>query len=99
MVIQFKTDKNIPGSEEYTVQFITQIQTDLSRYRHHVNEIKVYLSDEEVQNGCHTNACLLWATVEGHKTFEISGRGDTPEQAVGSSLVELKLTLNLLLGS
>lgn len=99
MTIQFKTDKSIDGSEEFTTQFVAQISEELSRYYHHINKIKVYLCDDDLQDGHHANSCLLEAVVEGQDAFEISSSGNTPEQTINRTLSELKRKLNVSLGS
>jgi hypothetical protein len=50
MIIQFKTDKNLNGTEDFTASYIAQIVDELSRYSHQITRIEVHLSDEDGNN-------------------------------------------------
>ncbi len=99
MIIQFNTDKNINGNEEFTAPYVTQIEEELSRYSHQISRIEVHLSDQDgSKNGLHAMRCMMEARVEGRKPIAVSNQADTHDQAVGGALDKLTASLDTMLG-
>ena len=99
MTIQFNTDKNVNGNEEFTAPYITHIEEKLSRYSHRITRIEVHLSDEDgSKNGLNTSRCLLEARLEGRQPIAVTHQADTYDQAVLGALDKLTTSLTSLLG-
>lgn len=99
MTIQFNTDKNINGNEEFTAPYVSQIEDELSRYSHQITRIEVHLSDEDGnKNGLNAMRCMLEARVEGRKPITVTNQADTHDQAVGGALDKLTTSLDTILG-
>jgi ribosome-associated translation inhibitor RaiA len=99
MIIQFNTDKNVHGSEEFTAPYVTQIEEELSRYSDQITRIEVHLSDEDGnKSGLHAMRCMIEARVEGKQPIAVTNKDDTYDQAVGGALDKLAASLDTLFG-
>jgi ribosome-associated translation inhibitor RaiA len=99
MTIQFNTDNNIHGSEEFTAPYVAQIEEELSRYSHQISRVEVHLSVADGnKNGLHAMRCMMEARVEGRKPIAVTNQADTHDQAVGGALDKLNTSLNTILG-
>lgn len=97
MTIQFNTDKNINGTEEFVAPFITQIEDELKRFSSHITRIEVHLSDENgKKEGLNDIRCLLEARLEGKQPIAVSNQGDSFEQAVSGAIEKLKTSLETI---
>jgi len=99
MTIQFNTDKNIPGNEEFTVPYASMLERELRRYSHQITRLEVHLSDEDgPKDGLQTKRCLLETRMEGRQPFTVSNQADTYDQAVSGALDKLTTSLDTILG-
>jgi len=99
MTIQFNTDKNINGNEEFTAPYIAQIEDELSRYSHQITRIEVHLSDEDGnKNGLNAMRCMIEARLEGRQPVAVINQADTHDQAVGGALDKLTTSLDSIIG-
>ncbi|HTO15438.1 MAG TPA: hypothetical protein VLZ83_06690 [Edaphocola sp.] len=90
MTIQFNTDKNLNGTEEFTAPFINQIEDELKRFSSHITRIEVHLSDENgKKEGLNDLRCLMEARMEGRQPIAVSNQADTSEQAVSGAIGKL----------
>ena len=99
MTIQFNTDKNVKGTEDFTSPLITLIEDELKRFNSQITRIEVHLSDEDGdKDGRKAKRCLLEARLSGMNPIAVSSQSDTEEQAVSESLNKLKSSLKTILG-
>lgn len=99
MTIQFNTDKNITGSEEFTTPYIFQIEDALSRFSDRITRIEVHLSDEDgSKNGAGTRRCMLEARIQGRQPIAVTHTANTYGQAVSGAVNKLKAALDTILG-
>ncbi len=98
MTIQFNTDKNINGTEEFTAPYIAQIESELNRFSDHITRIEVHLSDEDGhKEGLNAKRCLLEARLEGRQPIAVSSQADTHDQAVSGALDKLTASLDTIM--
>ncbi len=99
MTIQFNTDKNIVGKEEFIAPFKALIKDELTRYSHQITRLEAHLSDEDgPKEGMKTKRCLLEARLEGRQPFTVTNQADTYDQAVSGALDKLTTSLDTILG-
>ncbi len=99
MTIQFNTDKNINGSEEFAAPYIDQIEDALSRFSTKITRIEVHLSDEDgAKNGVDAIRCMIEARIQGRKPIAVTHQADTHKQAMSGALDKLTTSLDTLLG-
>ena len=99
MTIQFNTDKNIDGNEEFTAPYVAQIEEELSRFSHQITRIEVHLSDEDGnKDGLHAMRCMIEARVEGRQPIAVTNQSDTSDQAIGGALDKLSTSLDTIFG-
>jgi hypothetical protein len=99
MTIQFNTDKNVPGNDDFTGNYINLIDEELSRYSHFITRLEVHLSDEDgIKEGMNAKRCLLEARLKGQKPFTVSDQADTFDQAVSGAMDKLTTSLDTILG-
>ncbi|MDZ4810065.1 MAG: HPF/RaiA family ribosome-associated protein [Bacteroidota bacterium] len=99
MTIQFSTDKNINGNEEFTAPYVAQIENELSRYSHQITRIEVHLSDQDGnKNGLNTMHCMIEARLEGRQPIAVNNQADTHDQAVGGAIHKLATSLDTIIG-
>jgi ribosome-associated translation inhibitor RaiA len=99
VTIQFNTDKNVNGSDEFTAPFITLIKDKLKRYSKQITRLEVHLSDEDgPKNGLNAKRCLMEARLEGRQPISVSHQDDTDNQAITGALDKLTSSLDTILG-
>ncbi len=99
MTIQFNTDKNINGNEEFTAPYVAQIQDELSRYSNQITRIEVHLSDEDGnKSGLNAMRCVIEARLESRQPIAVTNQADTHDQAVGGALDKLTTSLDTIMG-
>jgi hypothetical protein len=99
MKIQFNTDKNINGTEDFITPLTILIEEDLEKYSSQITRIEVHLSDEDGEkDGLKAKRCLLEVRLSGMNPIAVSSQSDTEEQAVSESLKKLKSSLETILG-
>lgn len=99
MTIQFNTDKNVSGSDEFTAPYIALMEDELSRYSHQITRLEAHLSDEDgPKEGLKTKRCLLEARLEGRQPFTVTNQADTYDQAITGALDKLTTSLETILG-
>jgi len=99
MTIQFNTDKNINGNEEFIAPYVAQIEDELSRYSDQITRIEVHLSDEDGnKNGLNAIRCMIEARLEGRQPIAVTNQADTHDQAVGGAIDKLATSLDTIIG-
>lgn len=99
MTIQFNTDKNVNGTEEFVAPFITQIENELSRFNSHITRIEVHLSDENgKKDGPEDIRCLMEARLEGRQPVAVTYQAGNVELALSGAIEKLKASLETTLG-
>jgi len=99
MTIQFNTDKNINGTEEFTAPYIAEIEAEFSRYSHLLTRIEVHLSDQDGnKNGLNAMHCMIEARLEGRQPVAVSNQADTLDQAVTGAIDKLATSLATIVG-
>ncbi len=99
MTIQFNTDKNITGREEFTTPLIALITEELDMFSAQITRVEIHLSDEDGRkDGVNDKRCLLEARLEGMKPISVTNSADNTEQAVTGALEKLKTSLDTILG-
>jgi len=99
MTIQFNTDKNINGNEEFTAPYVAQIKDEFSRYSHLITRIEVHLSDQDGnKNGLNAMHCTIEARLEGRQPIAVSNQADTLDQAVSGATDKLAASLDTIIG-
>jgi hypothetical protein len=99
MTIQFNTDSNINGTEDFTAPLIHLIEDELRKFSSQITRIEVHLSDEDGdKDGLKTKRCLLEARLSGMNPIAVSCQSETEEQALSESLDKLKSSLETIVG-
>ncbi len=99
MTVQFNTDKNINGDEEFTAPYVAQIDAELSRYSDQITRIEVHLSDEDGnKSGLNAMRCMIEARIEGRQPIAVTNQADTHDQAIGGALDKLTASLDTIMG-
>lgn len=99
MKIQFNTDKNIHGLEEFTSPMILLIETELKNYSSQITRIEVHLSDEDgIKDELKAKRSLLEARLSGMNPIAVSSQSNTEEQAITEAIEKLKSSLETILG-
>ena len=98
MIIQFNTDKNTNGSEEFTAPYIRQIESELDRFSDNITRIEVHLSAEDGhKDGVNAKRCLLEARIEHRPPIAVSSQADTHDQAISGALDKLNASLDTIM--
>lgn len=92
MKIQFNTDHNIDGTEEFRAPLIDMISEGLSSFSSHISRIEVHLSDEnsDQKEGANDMRCMLEARLEHSHPIAVSNTANTVEQAIEGAIDQLK---------
>lgn len=99
MIIQFNTDRNIPGSEEVKAPLVDLITDGLYNFSKQITRVEAHLSDENGnKNTPNDKRCVLEARVEGRPAIAVTNFADTHEQAVTGAVDKLKASLEKSLG-
>jgi hypothetical protein len=99
MKIQFNTDKNINGTEDFISSLTILVEENLEKFSSQITRIEVHLSDEDGdKDGLKAKRCLLEARLSGMNPIAVSSQSDTEEQAVYESLNKLKSSLETIFG-
>jgi len=99
MTIQFNTDKNINGNEEFTAPYVAQIENEFSRYSHQITRIEVHLSDQDGnKKGLNSMHCMIEARLEGRQPIAVTNQADTHDQAVDGAIQKLATSLDTIIG-
>ncbi len=99
MTIQFNTDKNVTGREEFTTPLVTLVSEELNRFSSQITRVEIHLSDENgKKEGQNDKRCLMEARLEGMKPIAVTNNADNTEQAVKGALDKLKTSLETILG-
>lgn len=99
MNIQFNTDKNTQGGEEFRERINTMISDSLNRFKNHITRIEVHLSDENAgKSGPKDKRCLLEARLENNNPVAVTEFADNYLEAVAGACNKLKSTLDSQIG-
>jgi ribosome-associated translation inhibitor RaiA len=92
MKIQFNTDHNIDGTEEFRAPLIGMISDGLSNFSNHIARIEVHLSDDNSshKSGPNDKRCLLEARLENSHPIAVSHTANTIEEAIEGAIDQLK---------
>lgn len=78
MIIQFNTDHNIKGTENFTATFTELITDELERFSSHITRIEAHLTDENGnKDGQNDMRCVLEARIEGRQPIAVTNQADT----------------------
>lgn len=99
MQIQFNTDKNIIGNEDFINSSTSLISEELSRFSHQITRVEVHLSDENsIKDGVNDKRCLMEARLAGMNPIAVTESANTHEQAVSGAIDKLKTSLQTITG-
>lgn len=99
MTIQFNTDNNISGSEEFRAPFIALIKHELNRFSNQITRVEVHLSIESSKKkGIKDKKCVLEARLEGRKPIAVTSKADSIEESIDGAINKLKNSLTTILG-
>lgn len=100
MIIQFNTDNNIEGSENFNATFTNLITDELSKHSSHITRIGAHLTDEDgsKKDGKNAIRCMLEARLEGRQPIAVTSHADTPYQAVEEAIEKLNASLDTIIG-
>lgn len=99
MQIQFNTDKNIIGNEDFIDSSTSLISEELSRFSHQITRVEVHLSDENsIKDGVNDKRCLMEARLAGMNPIAVTESANTHEQAVSGAIDKLKTSLQTITG-
>jgi ribosome-associated translation inhibitor RaiA len=99
MKIQFNTDKNIKGTEDFITPLTTLIEENLEKYSDQITRIEVHLSDEDGdKDGIKAKRCMIEARLSGMNPIAVSSQSHTEELAVTESINKLKSSLKTIKG-
>jgi hypothetical protein len=99
MTIQFNTDSNISGIDEFAAALGPVLSRSLKRFSHQITRLEVHLSDENShKSGQNDKRCLLEARLEGMQPIAVTSQAATTEQAVKAATDKLKASLDSILG-
>lgn len=99
MTIQFNTDKNIKGTENFAAHYVALIESELNKFSDRITRIEVHLSDEDgPKNGVNSKRCVLEARLEHRRPIAVSNQADTLDQAIDGALVKLTTSLETIMG-
>lgn len=92
MKIQFNTDHNIDGTEEFRAPLISMISDGLSRFSSHITRIEVHLTDENSSHkeGPNDKRCMLEARLENSQPVAVTNTANTVEQAIEGAIDQLE---------
>ena len=95
MIIQFNTDRNIEGTENFIATFTNLIAEELDRFAPHITRIEAHLVDENGdKKGPGDIRCTLEARVEGQQPIAATYHNDTHYKAVSGATDKLKAMLD-----
>ena len=99
MQIQFNTDKNVTGSEEFIASSTSIISEELSRFSAQITRLEIHLSDEDGnKDGLNDKRCMVEARLAGMKPIAVIDHANTLEQAISGALDKLKTSLENITG-
>jgi len=99
MKIQFNTDKNIEGTEDFNALFSDLITEQLSRFENQITRLEVHLSDEDGSKDAQSDKrCLLEARLGSMQPIAVTNVANTEEKAVKGAIDKLKNSLQTKLG-
>jgi ribosome-associated translation inhibitor RaiA len=99
MQIQFNTDSNVTGNEEFIASSTSLISEELSRFSQQITRVEVHLSDEDGnKQGINDKRCLLEARLAGMKPIAVTDQANTHEQAIFGAIGKLKTSLEKIAG-
>ena len=99
MTIQFNTDKNISGHQEFANESTERIAKKLKRFEDHITRIEVHLSDENGHKNSENDIrCLMEARMEGRQPITVTHDANTKQQALSGATDKLKAALDTVVG-
>lgn len=99
MKIQFNTDKNVAGNEEFMASSTSLISEELSRFSQQITRVEVHLSDEDGNKDTgNDKRCMLEARLAGMKPIAVTEQANTHEQALSGAIDKLKTSLEKVTG-
>ena len=99
MTIQFNTDKNISGNQEFANESTERIAKKLKRFEDHISRIEVHLSDENSHKNSENDIrCLMEARFEGRQPITVTHDANTKLQALSGATDKLKASLDTVVG-
>jgi Sigma 54 modulation protein / S30EA ribosomal protein len=99
MLIEVRTDGNIQGSEQFSDEVKTVVQTMLDRFGDRIRRIDVYLSDVTGNKAGHDDKCCkIEARRDGHEPIVVTRHETTMDQAIRGAVHSLKKSVESAFG-
>lgn len=99
MHIQINTDQNVKGSDAFSDQMKTIIESKLKRFSEHITRVEVHLSDENSDKaGINDKRCLMEARLEGRQPIAVTHQAANLDLAVQGAAGKLKNMIESNLG-
>jgi hypothetical protein len=99
MLIEVRTDGNIQGSEQYSDEVKTVIQTALDRFGDRIRRVDVHLSDATGKAGHDDRCCMIEARRDGHEPIVVTHHEATMDQAIRGAVHNLKKSVESAFGT
>jgi hypothetical protein len=99
MLIEVRTDGNIQGSEQFSEQVKTVVQTALDRFGDRIRRVDVHLSDAIGNKTGHDDKCCkIEAHRDGHEPIVVTHHETTMDQAIHGAVHSLKKSVESAFG-
>ena len=99
MLIEVRTDGNIQGSEQYSEEVKTVIQTALDRFGDRIRRVDVHLSDATGNKAGHDDKCCkIEARRDGREPIVVTHHEATMDQAIRGAVHNLKKSVESAFG-
>ncbi len=99
MQIQFNTDNNIKGTEEFRGPLEESINQSLDRFAERITRIEVHFNDQNShKSGQDDKRCMLEARLEGMQPIAVTNNGSSEANALKGALDKLKASLDTVIG-
>ncbi|NEN22569.1 HPF/RaiA family ribosome-associated protein [Cryomorpha ignava] len=99
MTIQFNTDNNITGSEEFQEKISERLTHSLKKYGDKITRLEVHISDENGSKfGENDKRCMLEARVADLRPVAVTSFDNTIDQSVAGAISKLTALLDTTFG-
>jgi hypothetical protein len=99
MLIEVRTDGNIQGSEQFSEQVKTVVQTALDRFGDRIRRVDVHLSDAIGNKTGHDDKCCkIEVHRDGREPIVVTHHETTMDQAIHGAVHSLKKSVESAFG-
>jgi ribosome-associated translation inhibitor RaiA len=99
MLIEVRTDGNIPGSEQFSDHVKAVVQTALQRHGDRIRRVDVHLSDAVGNKTSHDDkSCMIELRRDGCEPIVVTHHESTMDQAIHGAVQKLKKSVDNALG-